>query len=101
MVVRNEVGQMVFRMFRPGAANVQVLGDFTGWHARAVAMASAGDGWWEAEVGVPPGDHLFSYLIDSHHWLPDYAAHGIKANGFGGWVSQLHVAGERVAAMAA
>jgi hypothetical protein len=60
-------------------------------------MHPDGDGWWEARAPIPTGDHLFSYVVDGGSWLPDYAAHGIKANGFGGWVSQLCVAGERAA----
>jgi hypothetical protein len=40
------------------------------------------------------GDHLFSYLVDGSAWMADYAASGVRANGFGGWVSQLHVHGQ-------
>jgi hypothetical protein len=43
---------------------------------------------------LTPGDHDFSYLVNGSHWLADYAATGVKRNGFGGWVSQVHVARE-------
>jgi hypothetical protein len=48
-------------------------------------------GWWTAELFLPAGDHLFNYLVDGSIWLADFAASGVKSNGYGGWVSQLHV----------
>ncbi|MBX3357819.1 MAG: hypothetical protein KF745_05260 [Phycisphaeraceae bacterium] len=90
-------GRVTFRMFRPGAESIEVRTDFTGWRAGSIRMEQGKDGWWHAESEAPPGDHLFSYLIDGSTWLPDYAAHGIKANGFGGWVSVLHVPGHSLA----
>ncbi len=82
---------MRFRVYLPDAGCVQILGDFTGWQGSPIAMRPCSGGWWEAEAKVPPGDHLFSYLVDGERWLPDYAAHGIRANQYGGWVSQLSI----------
>ena len=45
-------------------------------------MRRAAGGWWEAEASAPAGDHLFSYLVAGERWVPDYAAHGIRANRF-------------------
>lgn len=54
-------------------------------------MQQEGNGWWTAKIDLAPGDYEFSYLVNQSAWLPDYAASGVKRNGFGGWVSQLHV----------
>lgn len=97
MVVVEANGLVSFRVYRPGVAAVEIRGAFTGWADRPIRMRPEGNGWWTARSAVPPGDHLFSYVVDGDSWFPDYAAHGIKANGFGGWVSQLHVAADLTA----
>jgi 1,4-alpha-glucan branching enzyme len=94
MVVVESNGLVTFTVYRPGAARVELQGDFTAWGRSPVEMRPQGDGWWTARTAVPPGDHAFCYLADGASWMPDYAAHGVKANGFGGWVSQISIAPE-------
>ncbi len=98
MVTRTDNGLTVFRIHAPKASRVQVLGSFTGWHDQPITMDRVGEGWHEAAVLVGPGDHEFQYLIDGATWLADYAAGGVRRNDHGGWVSQLHVPGVRLAA---
>lgn len=91
-MVINENGSIHgFRIYLPEARSVQLVGTFTGWQRGAISMNRDAAGWWVVELDLTPGDHLFNYLVDGSAWVPDYAASGIKANGFGGWVSQLHV----------
>ena len=92
MIIESPDGTVSFRLYLPNAKAVQILGDFTGWNASPIPMHAARGGWWEARASLPPGDYLFSYLADGERWLPDYAAHGVRNNRFGGWVSQLSVA---------
>ena len=57
-------------------------------------MAREHTGWWTttlAPEALPAGDHDFSYLVNGSHFLADYAASGVKRNGYGGWVSQISV----------
>ena len=84
-------GATRFRVFLPHASSVQVVGTFTDWRNGAIAMDRQHPGWWEVEVQVEKGEHQFCYLVDGHLWLADYAAHGVKLNGYGGWVSRLEV----------
>lgn len=91
MVTIDEGGVGRFRVFLPGARQVQLVGDFTGWQHRPVAMRHGVDGWWSADVALPEGDRSFQYLIDGSVWVPDYAAQGLERNQFGTWVSLLHV----------
>lgn len=93
MVVKsNETGVgFVFRVYLPQASEVQLVGSFTNWRDRGVAMTREDTGWWTAAVPLPEGDHDFCYLVNGSTWLADYAASGVKRNSFGGWVSQLHV----------
>lgn len=80
-----------FRVFLPEAHSVELVGDFTDWRARAVRMQREDTGWWSVSRELAPGDHDFAYLVNGSAWLADYAASGVKRNGFGGWVSQVHV----------
>ncbi|HYE03273.1 MAG TPA: glycogen-binding domain-containing protein [Phycisphaerales bacterium] len=91
MVTVGADGLVEFRLYRPHAKRVQVMGDFTRWGRAAVELAPEPDGWWSARLTVAQGDHLFSYIADDEVWVPDYAAHGIVPNGYGGWVSRLVV----------
>jgi 1,4-alpha-glucan branching enzyme len=84
-------GELEFKVFAPHAATVEVLGSFTGWFARPVALVRSPEGWWIGRVGVKPGDHDFQYRIDGEALMADYAAHGVRLNPFGQWVSRLAV----------
>lgn len=91
MVIRDNGTSHTFRVYLPEARRVQLVGSFTGWRARALDMRRESTGWWTVTIDLAEGDHDFSYLLDDGVWLADYAASGVKRNGFGGWVSQLHV----------
>jgi len=54
-----------FRVWAPFAKRVRVEGDFTAWGARAIDLASEGNGNWSTDVtGVLPLQ-LYKYLIDN------------------------------------
>ncbi len=91
MVTALPSGELEFKVFAPNAASVEILGTFTGWFAHPVPLAHAGEGWWIAHAAVTPGDHDFQYRIDGHSWMTDYAAHGVKMNHLGQWVSRLAI----------
>ncbi len=82
-----------FRVYLPHAARVEVVGSFTDWGRERVAMARQYPGWWSASVPIAEGEHEFCYLIDGSIHLADYAAHGVKMDADGKWVSLLRVAG--------
>ena len=74
-------GWVEFRFFRPEAFSVTVAGDFNGWCTsplNALAMNSAGNGWWVAEARFEPGEYRFKYVADGV-WYTDYASNGIEA----------------------
>lgn len=92
MIACKPAGHVEFKVFLPHAAKVELVGDFTGWRAKAVAMSRLNPGWWTTEVDVAPGDHEFCYLVDGSIWLADYAAHGVHSDRSGRWMSSLRVA---------
>ncbi|MCK4873105.1 MAG: hypothetical protein KAS72_10300 [Phycisphaerales bacterium] len=84
-------GSIQFELFMPDARDVRVAGTFTGWEERAIRMDGPDEGWWTLCLHLPQGEHEFQYLVDDGVWLADYAAHGVKRNQYGLWVSLLRV----------
>lgn len=68
-------GTVEFKLFRPGAAQVRLAGSFSDWQPR-IPMSLGGDGWWQARLQLPAGDHRFRYEVDGR-WFTDFAAHGV------------------------
>jgi 1,4-alpha-glucan branching enzyme len=92
MVICEHGSRHTFRVYLPEATHVELVGAFTDWRCRPIRMVREHTGWWTAAADLPPGDHDFCYLVNGSTWLADYAASGVKRNGFGGWVSQISVA---------
>ncbi len=92
MIVIGNEGTVDFKVFLPHAAKVDVMGDFTDWGRSRLKMTREYPGWWKASTKVPKGAHSFCYVIDDAIHLADYAAHGVKMDGSGKWVSELSVA---------
>jgi len=56
-------GGTAFRVWAPSAVGVAVTGDFTGWSAGGLALASEPGGLWSADIpGALPGQ-AYQYLI--------------------------------------
>lgn len=54
--------QFVFE--HAGAQSVSVVGEFNGWGAEDLPMTQVTPGVWEATVPLPPGRHVYAYLVD-------------------------------------
>ena len=83
----------VFRCHAPEAREVSLVGDFNGWDPAAQPMRSDRDGWWQAEVRLPAGSHLYGYVVDGKTVVPADAEITVD-DGFGGrcgliWVEPL------------
>ena len=67
-------GQVVFRLWAPGARRVNLRLDSKQGASRTLALESVADGWYESSVDdVPPGT-LYSFQPDEKRWLPDPAS---------------------------
>lgn len=91
MVTMLPTGELEFKVFAPAADSIEVLGSFTGWTARPIVLARDDQGWWRGVARLAPGDYDFQYRVDHERWMADFAAHGVKLNHFGQWVSRLAV----------
>lgn len=92
MVTVDAAGRVIFRVFFPHAASVELVGSFTDWAARPIPMTRQHPGWWLATVPLSHGPHTFAYRVDRGVQVADYAAHGVEQDSAGAWVSRLNVA---------
>lgn len=63
-------GYVVFRLRRPEAGQVSVVGDFSDW--RPVPMVRKGD-VWEVRMPVEPGLHHFAFRVNGDWYVPQDA----------------------------
>ena len=62
--------QLVFRA--PTARRVSVVGDFTGWDpGKAMMTRDSGSGLWSVSLVIPPGRHVYAFLVDDSLWVRD------------------------------
>lgn len=71
-----------FRFLRPGAKQVHLVGDFTGWRPGELPMHRTAQGYWSARVQLPGGCFRFRYCADGQ-WFTDFAAFGIEPGPYG------------------
>lgn len=73
-----------FAVWLPGAACVQLVGDWNDWGGLAASEGvldpSAGpmqeeDGWWTAAVELPRGRYRYAFVADGAEWSADALNH--------------------------
>ena len=54
------------------AKSVAVVGDFNAWDGAATPLVrDSASGVWSAVVAVPPGRHVYAFLVDGKTWTLD------------------------------
>ena len=71
-----------FTITAPGASSVALVGDFTNWEEKPIAMKPAGPGVWKAVVALAPGVHHYRFVVDGE-WRDDPECTVRVANPFG------------------
>ena len=57
--------QVRFVFVAPYATRVSLVGDFNGWNASTMPMRRSADGHaWLVEVPLPPGRHVYAFVVD-------------------------------------
>jgi 1,4-alpha-glucan branching enzyme len=73
-----------FVLARPDAHSVAVAGTFNQWSATSLPLAREGsDRLWTIVVPLPPGDHLFMFVVDGTQWISPPLAEDYVDDGFG------------------
>ena len=95
MVVRTraDIGTVVqFTLPVPAAHQVVVVGDFNHWDTNATPLRRTPGGTWRATVRLKPGAHVYSFVVDGNHWVPDPSAPLAPGSDFGAPNSLMTVA---------
>lgn len=90
------------RLWYPGAATVQVVGDWNEWGGLTAAggvldpaaglMEEDGDGFWTTGITLERGRYRYAFLVDGFIWTPDESNH-LRAEFEGHEVSVMVIGG--------
>jgi len=84
-----------FVLVAPYASRVSLVGDFNKWNPAAMPMRRSADGRaWLLDVPLPPGRHVYSFVVDGD-LAPDPAAPRAGDDDFGVPSSVVLVAGAK------
>jgi 1,4-alpha-glucan branching enzyme len=73
-----------FVLMRPEARSVALAGSFNQWSASSHPLSrEERDGPWTIVVALPPGEHLFMYVVDGTQWISPPLAEDYLDDGFG------------------
>jgi 1,4-alpha-glucan branching enzyme len=73
-----------FVFARPDARSVSLAGSFNQWSLSSNPMTRADPtGDWTILVRLPPGEHLFMYVVDGTQWISPPLAEDYSDDGFG------------------
>jgi 1,4-alpha-glucan branching enzyme len=59
-----------FHFSAPTAHSVMLVGDFTDWQRRPIAMYKRNGGAWTITVDLVPGEHHYRFMVDGE-WRDD------------------------------
>jgi len=73
-----------FVLMQAQASSVALAGSFNQWSASAHPLARGKSrGVWTVVVALPPGEHLFMYVVDGTEWVSPPLAEDYVDDGFG------------------
>jgi 1,4-alpha-glucan branching enzyme len=73
-----------FRIMDGDARSVAVAGSFNEWSASSHQLAREGtSSVWALVVALPPGEHVFMFVIDGSRWVSPPLADDFVDDGFG------------------
>lgn len=68
----------------PSAHSVTLVGDFNGWDPTATPMRrEGGAGHWGTALPLPPGRHVYAFVVDGRDWRVDPLAPQVPDDGLG------------------
>ncbi len=59
-----------FRIFRPKAKFISLVGDFNNWNPENDPLLKGNDGIWRLRKRIAPGQYLYKFIVDGK-WEPD------------------------------
>jgi 1,4-alpha-glucan branching enzyme len=75
---------VTFTLANSGARSVALAGTFNQWSLSSHQLArERASGVWMLTVELPPGEHLFMYVVDGTQWISPPLAEDYEDDGFG------------------
>jgi len=74
--------RQTFSLERPGAAKVQLVGDFSDWEKNPIDLKKQKNGLWKATVSLEPGKYQYRFVVDGC-WQDDPTCPARVPNPFG------------------
>lgn len=81
------------RLFAPQAKKVFLAGTFNDWRPEVTPLEARGEGFWETQLELKPGDYEYRFVADGQ-WITDPMAPRFVANPFGELNAVLKVAAD-------
>jgi 1,4-alpha-glucan branching enzyme len=72
-----------FVLMDPAASSVALTGTFNLWSVSSHPLALDSRGLWTIVVALPPGEHVFMYVVDGTQWISPPLAEDYVDDGFG------------------
>lgn len=66
----------------PSAQRVAIVGDFNDWNSSATPL-TLDRGVWSITVALPPGRHVYAFVVNDDQWIRDPRAPEATDNDFG------------------
>jgi Glycogen recognition site of AMP-activated protein kinase len=82
--------ETTFHFDAPAAKEVFLAGEFTQWDKQPIHLIKGGGGVWHTKVALPPGRHLYRFLVDGQ-WQNDPVHHERVPNTFGSFNNVIEV----------
>jgi len=71
-----------FVLYQSGIKQIEIAGSFTNWQ-RIPLQPAGSSGYWEITLEIPPGEHVFSYILDGAKILADPTIPAQEEDDFG------------------
>jgi hypothetical protein len=85
-----EKGVIEFRIYRPQANIISLVGDFNNWDPEHDLMTKGDDGIWRLQKKLSRGNHRYKYIVDGE-WNPDVYNEKSAADPGGGICSLVKI----------
>lgn len=76
-------GGIRFSLAHPDARSMVLAGSFNDWSTTSHRMSRQPSGLWTIVVPLPPGEHLFMFVVNDTEWISPPAADDYADDGFG------------------
>ena len=64
------MAKQTFRFKSPGAQSVLLVGDFTHWQEKPIALKRSPEGVWTTSIDLPAGTYHYRFMVDGE-WRDD------------------------------